>query len=176
MATSFRARRYNFDWRGFITPGVKLLVLICTGVFLVQTLIRLVVSLLRACRPRSDPRSPAVAAVHVHFSPRRLATFADEHAFSLDVWPGTGARLGEKTFSEFLFSVRRRRRTDRDSGQSNSDVLGPHAVGCSDDRSFRRDFRNSHGQRNSLPRPAHLAFSFAGYDSHAALRRGDGRD
>ncbi|MHB8500933.1 MAG: rhomboid family intramembrane serine protease [Candidatus Acidiferrales bacterium] len=39
MATSFRARRYNFDWRGFITPGVKLLVLICSGVFLVQTLV-----------------------------------------------------------------------------------------------------------------------------------------
>lgn len=39
MATSFRPRRYNFDWRGFITPGVKLLVLICVGVFLVQTLV-----------------------------------------------------------------------------------------------------------------------------------------
>src|SRR5271169_315406 len=39
MGTSFRARRYNFDWRGFITPGVKLVVLICTGVFLVQTLV-----------------------------------------------------------------------------------------------------------------------------------------
>jgi membrane associated rhomboid family serine protease len=34
----FGARRYNFDWRGFITPGVKLLVLVCAGVFLVQTL------------------------------------------------------------------------------------------------------------------------------------------
>jgi membrane associated rhomboid family serine protease len=32
------ARRYNFDWRGFITPGVKLLVLACSTVFLVQTL------------------------------------------------------------------------------------------------------------------------------------------
>jgi membrane associated rhomboid family serine protease len=39
MATSFRPRRYNFDWRSFITPGVKLLVLICTGVFLAQTLV-----------------------------------------------------------------------------------------------------------------------------------------
>ena len=44
MAASFRARRYNFDWRGFITPGVKTLVLICTGVFLVQTLVQLLVS------------------------------------------------------------------------------------------------------------------------------------
>jgi membrane associated rhomboid family serine protease len=35
---TFGARRYNFDWRGFITPGVKLLVLICSAVFLVQTL------------------------------------------------------------------------------------------------------------------------------------------
>src|SRR5208282_470500 len=41
MGTSFRARRHNFDWRGFITPGVKLLVFICTGVFLVQTLVDL---------------------------------------------------------------------------------------------------------------------------------------
>jgi len=33
------ARRYGFDWRGFITPGVKLLVLICSGVFLAQMLL-----------------------------------------------------------------------------------------------------------------------------------------
>jgi membrane associated rhomboid family serine protease len=39
MPSSPYARRYNFDWRGFITPGVKLLVLICAGVFLVQTLV-----------------------------------------------------------------------------------------------------------------------------------------
>lgn len=41
MPSSFRARRYNFDWRGFITPGVKLLVLICTGAFVVQTFVGL---------------------------------------------------------------------------------------------------------------------------------------
>ena len=33
------ARRYNFDWRSFITPGVKLIVLVCSGVFLIQTLL-----------------------------------------------------------------------------------------------------------------------------------------
>ena len=38
MATRFGARRYNFDWRSFITPGVKQIVLLCTGVFLLQTL------------------------------------------------------------------------------------------------------------------------------------------
>jgi membrane associated rhomboid family serine protease len=42
MGTRFASRRYNFDWRGFITPGVKLLVLICTGVFLLQTLVSLI--------------------------------------------------------------------------------------------------------------------------------------
>ena len=36
--STFGARRYNFDWRGFITPGVKLLVFVCSAVFLVQTL------------------------------------------------------------------------------------------------------------------------------------------
>jgi membrane associated rhomboid family serine protease len=41
--STFGARRYNFDWRGFITPGVKLLVLVCAGVFLVQTLADLLV-------------------------------------------------------------------------------------------------------------------------------------
>jgi len=41
MAGTYRARRYNFDWRSFITPGVKLLVLTCAGVFLVQTLVAL---------------------------------------------------------------------------------------------------------------------------------------
>jgi membrane associated rhomboid family serine protease len=42
MGTRFASRRYNFDWRGFITPGVKLLVLICTGVFLVQTIVSVI--------------------------------------------------------------------------------------------------------------------------------------
>lgn len=34
---TFQTRRRNFDWRGFITPGVKLIVIVCTAVFLVQT-------------------------------------------------------------------------------------------------------------------------------------------
>src|SRR5258708_8271729 len=38
MGRTFGVRRSNFDWRGFITPGVKLLVLVCSGVFLLQTL------------------------------------------------------------------------------------------------------------------------------------------
>ena len=42
MSVSFGGRRYNFDWRGFITPGVKLIVLVCTGVFVVQTLTLLI--------------------------------------------------------------------------------------------------------------------------------------
>jgi membrane associated rhomboid family serine protease len=37
------ARRYNFDWRTFITPGVKLIVLICTGVFFLQTFLDLTI-------------------------------------------------------------------------------------------------------------------------------------
>jgi len=43
MPPTFSSRRYNFDWRGFITPGVKLIVLICSGVFFLQTLIGLAV-------------------------------------------------------------------------------------------------------------------------------------
>jgi membrane associated rhomboid family serine protease len=39
MRTSFGAPRVRFDWRGFITPAVKLLVFACVGVFLLQTLI-----------------------------------------------------------------------------------------------------------------------------------------
>jgi membrane associated rhomboid family serine protease len=42
MRATVRGRRYGFDWRGFITPGVKLLVLICSGVFLFQTLVSLI--------------------------------------------------------------------------------------------------------------------------------------
>jgi membrane associated rhomboid family serine protease len=41
MGSTFGSRRIPFDWRGFITPAVKLLVLICAGVFLAQTLIML---------------------------------------------------------------------------------------------------------------------------------------
>ena len=48
MSTFGGARRYNFDWRGFITPGVKLLVLICSGVFFLQTLLDLALGKLAA--------------------------------------------------------------------------------------------------------------------------------
>jgi membrane associated rhomboid family serine protease len=41
MGTRFGTPRIRFDWRSFITPGVKLLVLICTGVFLFQSLLEL---------------------------------------------------------------------------------------------------------------------------------------
>jgi membrane associated rhomboid family serine protease len=42
MSSSYGAPRVSFDWRGFITPAVKLLVLICAGVFLVQTIAELI--------------------------------------------------------------------------------------------------------------------------------------
>ena len=42
MSVAVGGRRYNFDWRGFITPGVKLIVLVCAGVFVVQTLTQLI--------------------------------------------------------------------------------------------------------------------------------------
>src|SRR6266705_2958017 len=41
---TYGTRRIPFDWRGFITPGVKLLVLVCVGVFLAQTLLQILVS------------------------------------------------------------------------------------------------------------------------------------
>jgi membrane associated rhomboid family serine protease len=40
---TFGARRYNFDWRGFVTPAVKILVLVCAGVFFVQTLVGMLI-------------------------------------------------------------------------------------------------------------------------------------
>jgi len=48
MAAPAGLRGYRFDWRGFITPGVKLLVLVCAGVFLVQTLVGLLAGPLAA--------------------------------------------------------------------------------------------------------------------------------
>jgi membrane associated rhomboid family serine protease len=41
MGTSFGAPKVRFDWRGFITPAVKYIVLTCAGVFLVQTLVEI---------------------------------------------------------------------------------------------------------------------------------------
>jgi len=41
MGTRFGAPRVRFDWRSFITPAVKYLVLTCAGVFLIQTLIEI---------------------------------------------------------------------------------------------------------------------------------------
>src|SRR5271157_5584322 len=38
MGTTFGAPRIRFDWRSFITPGVKYLIIACSAVFLVQTL------------------------------------------------------------------------------------------------------------------------------------------
>ncbi|HME11954.1 MAG TPA: rhomboid family intramembrane serine protease [Candidatus Acidoferrum sp.] len=39
MPATYGPRRIRFNWRGFIPPGVKLLVLICSGVYFVQLLI-----------------------------------------------------------------------------------------------------------------------------------------
>lgn len=39
---SYGRQRINFDWRGFITPGVKLLVIVCAAVFLVQTIVGII--------------------------------------------------------------------------------------------------------------------------------------
>jgi rhomboid family protein len=44
MGTRFGAPRIRFDWRSFITPGVKLLVVLCAAVFLGQTLIGIFLS------------------------------------------------------------------------------------------------------------------------------------
>jgi membrane associated rhomboid family serine protease len=41
MGTRFGAPRIRFDWRSFITPAVKILVLTCAGIFLLQTLIEI---------------------------------------------------------------------------------------------------------------------------------------
>src|SRR6266446_117053 len=41
---TYGTRRIPFDWRSFITPGVKLLVLVCVGAFLAQTLLQILVS------------------------------------------------------------------------------------------------------------------------------------
>jgi membrane associated rhomboid family serine protease len=38
MRSTYGPPRIRFDWRSFITPGVKYLVLTCTGVFLIQIL------------------------------------------------------------------------------------------------------------------------------------------
>jgi hypothetical protein len=38
MPPTFSSRRYNFDWHGFITRAIKLIDLICSGVFLLQIL------------------------------------------------------------------------------------------------------------------------------------------
>jgi membrane associated rhomboid family serine protease len=42
MSVAFGNRRYNFDWRGFITPGVRLIVMVCAVAFVVQTLVQLI--------------------------------------------------------------------------------------------------------------------------------------
>ena len=44
MGTSFGAPRVRFDWRGFITPAVKYIVLTCAGVFTLQTLAAILIS------------------------------------------------------------------------------------------------------------------------------------
>jgi membrane associated rhomboid family serine protease len=41
MRSTFGAPRVHFDWRNFITPAVKYIVLACSGVFVLQTLLEL---------------------------------------------------------------------------------------------------------------------------------------
>jgi membrane associated rhomboid family serine protease len=41
MGSSARSYRFRTNWKGFVTPAIKAIVLLCTGVFLVQTVLRL---------------------------------------------------------------------------------------------------------------------------------------
>jgi len=41
MSSYGRSYGFRTNWKGFVTPAVKTIVLICTGVFLVQTLVKL---------------------------------------------------------------------------------------------------------------------------------------
>jgi membrane associated rhomboid family serine protease len=41
MPGTIGAPRIRFDWRGFLTPGVRLIVILCTAVFVVQTVLQL---------------------------------------------------------------------------------------------------------------------------------------
>ena len=43
MGTFARYPRYKFNWRGFLPPGIKTLILVCTGVFVVQTIVNMFV-------------------------------------------------------------------------------------------------------------------------------------
>src|ERR1700683_3440876 len=41
MGSSSRSYGFRTNWKGFVTPAIKAIVLLCTGVFLVQTVLRL---------------------------------------------------------------------------------------------------------------------------------------
>jgi membrane associated rhomboid family serine protease len=41
MGSSSRSYGFRTNWKGFVTPAIKAIVMLCTGVFLVQTVLRL---------------------------------------------------------------------------------------------------------------------------------------
>lgn len=43
MSTFSRYPRYRFNWRGFLPPGIKTLVLVCCAVFVLQTIVNMFV-------------------------------------------------------------------------------------------------------------------------------------
>ncbi len=163
MSPTF-APRVGFDWRGFITPAVKLLVLICAGVFLVQTLVAIL------------------------FPP--YATAWLNHWFGLvPLGPIPGLRLWQPVTYIFLHGGLWHllinmlmlwmfgRELELVWGKKrflNSAAMGAPAGGHSDDRCLRGDFWNPDCECDSVSRPPHLAFSASADNSNAAVCRGYG--
>ena len=168
MRTTFGAPRVRFDWRSFITPAVKILALICAGVFLVQTLIAellprcdiLVQSCIWTCSHRRHSWVAYLAALYLHLPARRPMASPHQHAHAVDVWAGTRTGLGQETLPELFFRLRCWRWNYHHPREVYS-ILGTHSSGYTNHRSLRRHLRHPHRQCHSLSRAPDLALSSA---------------
>ena len=184
MPASFSSRRYGFDWRGFITPGVKLVVLICSGVFLIQTLADILLGQQRA----------------YHLITQTFGLIPDAIIHGLRIWqPFTyiflhgglfhllinmlmlwmfGRELeqiwGKRKFLNYFFLCGVGAGLIEVVVKMVPVLFGKEASLDPHHRGLGSDLRHTDCQRDSVSRPADLADSAAGDDSDAALRGGDG--
>ena len=115
--SSFPRYRVRSRWREYITPAVRNIVLACVGVFLIQTLLQLFSPRAYYEFNREFGFVPFDFLFKLHiwqpvtylFLHGGLWHILLQHAFSVDVWRGSGARLGLAPLLRLFFPHRHRR-------------------------------------------------------------------
>ena len=186
MGSNPRYPRYHgprINWGGMFTPAIRNIMIACTGVLLLQTLLKLlfrhrrddlVSKRIRLGSAGGHAFVPSLAAGDLLVPARgHLASFF-QHAVPVFLRRGPGTRLGHASILRLLFSDRHRGGLDQRPGEDRArSARHGNFGGHPHDRRVRRDLRRLDRRGNHVSRPAGLAVSVSDQHPHEASGGGD---